>query len=78
MTSFHYRFFRRNRFGHFYGRGPKARRYLWLGVGAFAVLGGIGLALLRSGQYLAGQIVLGALAILMIIYNGFRATRPDE
>ena len=78
MTSFHHRFFRKDRFGHFYGRGPKARRFAWLGMGAFVLLGGLGMVLLGSGQEFAGQILLGAMAILIIIYNGFRATRPDE
>ena len=78
MTSFHQRFFRKDRFGHFYGRGPKARRFAWLGTGVLFALGVLGILLLAWGQYFPGQVVLGVVAILIFIYNGFRATRPDE
>jgi hypothetical protein len=77
VSSFHERFFRKNRFGHFYPRGPKARRYALAGLVGFLVLGGLGLILLTSGQWLAGQIVLGALVVFILIYNGFVSTRSD-
>lgn len=77
MTSFHERFFRKNRLGQFYPRGPKARPYAFFGLVGFLVLGGLGLFLLTSGQWLGGQIVLGALVIVILIYNGFVSTRSD-
>ena len=77
MSSFHERFFRRNRLGQFYPRGPKARRYALVGLVGFLVFGGLGLFLLSSGQWLAGQIVLGALVVFILIYNGFVSTRSD-
>ncbi|MBB5770459.1 seryl-tRNA synthetase [Brevundimonas vesicularis] len=76
MTSFHQRFFNRRLTG-FYPKGPKARRFGLICVGVSLALGATGLALLFNGQKTFGQIVLGALAILIIAYNGFVSTRSD-
>lgn len=76
MTSFHQRFFNRRLTG-FYSKGPKARRFGLIGLGVFLTLGATGLALLFNGQKTFGQIILGALAILIIAYNGFVSTRSD-
>ena len=77
MSSFHERVFRKNRWGHFYPRGPKARRYALAGLFGFLVFGGLGMTLLTSGRELAGQIVLGVLVVFILIYNGFVSTRSD-
>lgn len=76
MTSFHQRFFNRRLTG-FYSKGPKARRFGFIGLGVFLTLGATGLALLFNGQKTLGQIIIGALAILIIAYNGFVSTRSD-
>ncbi|MFN3836193.1 MAG: hypothetical protein ACK4MI_00615 [Brevundimonas sp.] len=76
MTSFHQRFFNRRLTG-FYSKGPKARRFSLIGLGIFLALGVTGLALLFNGQKTLGQIILGALVILIIAYNGFVSTRSD-
>ena len=77
MSSFHERFFRKNRLGQFMPRGPKARKYSLAGVAIFLGLLGGGLYLLTSGHDLAGQIVLGIGLVFILIYNGFVLTRSD-
>ena len=77
MSSFHERFFRKNQWGHFMPRGPKALKYSLIGVTIFLGLLAGGLFLLSSGRELAGQIVLGALVVFILIYNGFVSTRSD-
>ena len=77
MTSFHDRFFRRNRLGQFMPRGPKALKYSLIGGAGFLVLLASGIFLLSSGRELAGQIVLGALVAFILLYNGFVSTRSD-
>jgi hypothetical protein len=77
MSSFHERFFRKGRSGQFLPRGTKAIRYTAVGVAAFVVIGGTGMFLLTSGRKLAGQVVLGALVVAILIYNGFVLTRSD-
>jgi hypothetical protein len=76
VTSFHQRFFNRRLTG-FYSKGPKTRRFGFIGLGVFVTLGATGLALLFNGQKTFGQIILGALAILIIAYNGLVSTRSD-
>jgi hypothetical protein len=77
VSSFHERFFRKDRLGQFYPRGPKARRSAYIGLAVLIGLGGIGIALLLSGQRMAGQVVLGGLLFVLVVYNGFMSTRSD-
>ena len=58
-------------------RGPKALKYSLIGGTIFLGLLGTGVFLLSSGRDLAGQIVLGALVVFILIYNGFVSTRSD-
>jgi len=77
VTSLHEHVFRKNRLGQFMPRGPKARKYGLPALAAVLVVGGVGLVLLTTGHRLAGQIVLGGLVVLLVVYNGFVSTRSD-